>query len=133
MPASPLQSPRPAQPNFFRPRVYTKQQVEDDAPSVKAGLTVKRVGVFRKQYVNMIHNVCKLLKLNGYVYGTAVSFCHHFYLVRVRTFISMGSARWNQLHRCRGWSRARLTSCTETLSPHAAAQTCSKTLAFQVA
>jgi cyclin T len=82
VPPSPASSPRPAQPNFFRPRIYSKQQVEDDAPSVKAGMTVKRAGNFRKQYVTMINNVCKMLKLNSYVYGTAVTFCHHFYLVR---------------------------------------------------
>ena len=85
MPPSPLQSPRPAVPSFFRPRHYTKQQAEDEAPSVRAGMTLKRVAINRKNYVNMITNVCKKLGLNNSVRVAAINFLHHFYLVRVRT------------------------------------------------
>lgn len=79
-----MHSPRPEQPNFFRPRYYSKQQTEAQAPSVKAGMSVKKVATQRKQYVKLITEVCKLLQLNQYVACSAFTFCHHFYLVRVR-------------------------------------------------
>lgn len=77
-----MHSPRPEQPNFFRPRYYSKQQTEAQAPSVKAGMSVKKVATQRKQYVKLITEACKFLKLNQYVACSAFTFCHHFYLVR---------------------------------------------------
>lgn len=97
---SPLQTPQPEQvPNFFRPRYYTKRQTEAEAPSVKAGMTVKKVANMRRQYVKLITEICKRLGLNQYVACSAFTFCHHFYLVRVRAFFQIlpGPARRRSL------------------------------------
>jgi hypothetical protein len=79
---SPHQTPRPEQPNFFRPRYYSKEQTEQEAPSVKAGMSLKKMANQRRQYVQLIIGVCKESKLGQFIACSAITFCHHFYLAR---------------------------------------------------
>ena len=85
---SPHQTPQPEQPNFFRPRYYSKEQTEQEAPSVKAGMSLKKMANQRRQYVQLIIGVCKESKLGQFIACSAITFCHHFYLARVRCRVS---------------------------------------------
>ena len=89
---SPHQTPRPEQPNFFRPRYYTKEQTEQEAPSVRAGMSLKKVATQRKQYVKLIIEICRHSHLGQFIACSAITFCHHFYLARVRCLLSHAAA-----------------------------------------
>ena len=97
---SPHQTPRPEQPNFFRPRYYSKEQTEQEAPSVKAGMSLKKMATQRRQYVQLIIGVCKDSKLGQFIACSAITFCHHFYLARVRSCCCRAcSTQWHVVTR----------------------------------
>lgn len=75
-------APRAEEP-AFRPRSYSKAQLEEDAPSIKAGMPVAKYMKAQRAYASMIKDMCPKMKLTESVNFAAVSFCHHFYCSRV--------------------------------------------------
>lgn len=73
-----------AESKAFRPRFFTKLQLEEQAPSVRAGMTLEKYARAQRQYTMMIKEMCQKMRHLSSVNFAAVSFCHHFYAVRVR-------------------------------------------------
>lgn len=73
-----------AESKAFRPRFFTKSQLEEEAPSVRAGMTLEKYARAQRQYTMMIKEMCQKMRHLSSVNFAAVSFCHHFYAVRVR-------------------------------------------------
>lgn len=72
-----------AEEQAFKPRRYSKAALEEDAPSIRAGMPAAKYMKAQRAYASMIKDMCPKLHLTESVNFAAVSFCHHFYHSRV--------------------------------------------------
>jgi hypothetical protein len=72
-----------AESKSFRPRFYTKEQLEEKAPSIQAGMAPEKYARAQRQYTIMIKEMCQKMRHTSSINFAAVSFCHLFYAVRV--------------------------------------------------
>lgn len=71
-----------AESKSFRPRFYTKEQLEEKAPSIQAGMAPEKYARAQRQYTIMIKEMCQKMRHTSSINFAAVSFCHLFYAVR---------------------------------------------------